>query len=121
MSLDTLLIQIVSLLFSIFGQFLLKAGALALGQVGMENLGTKLVSMAFQPYLWAGVSMYGLSAVGYIIVLSRTKLSIAAPTISISYVIITLGGALIFHEPLPIARLIGVFVIVAGVILVLQN
>ncbi|CAN1210616.1 EamA domain-containing protein [Tumidithrix helvetica PCC 7403] len=121
MSLDTLLIQVVSLLLSIVGQFLLKAGALALGQVGMGNVGEKLISMALQPYLWAGISMYGLSAVGYIIVLSRTKLSIAAPTISISYVIITLGGALIFQEPLPLIRFMGVVVIVVGVLMVLLS
>ncbi|MEE3718411.1 hypothetical protein V2H45_16845 [Tumidithrix elongata RA019] len=121
MSLDTLLIQIFSLLLSIVGQFLLKAGALALGRVGMGNVAEKIVSMALQPYLWAGIAMYGLSAIGYIIVLSRTKLSIAAPTISISYVIITLGGALLFHEPLPLIRMVGVLVIVIGVLMVLQS
>jgi drug/metabolite transporter (DMT)-like permease len=121
MSLDTLLIQIVSLMFSILGQFLLKAGAATLGQVGAGNVVEKIFSMALQPYLWAGVSLYGISAIGYIIVLSRTKLSIAAPTISISYVIIALGGALIFQEPLPITRIIGVAVIIIGVVLVLQN
>jgi drug/metabolite transporter (DMT)-like permease len=68
-----------------------------------------------------GLSLYAVSSIGFIVVLSRANISIVSPLLSISYLFTVLGGKLIFHEPLPPLRLVGVGLIMAGVIFVLRG
>ncbi|MDP8935415.1 MAG: transporter, partial [Cyanobacteriota bacterium] len=103
------------------GQFSLKAGAKILGPIGAANLVEKVIAMATQPLIIAGLSMYAISSIGFIVVLSRANISIVSPLLSISYLFTVLGGKLIFHEPLPPLRLVGVALIMTGVIFVLKG
>lgn len=121
MTRNTLLLLLASIICGVGGQFLLKAGATALGPVSSENVGQKLMHMTVQPLLWAGLGLYGIAAIGYIMVLSRAKLSVAAPVVSMSYVFTVLGGNLIFGEAIPLIRWLGVAFIIAGVIMVVSS
>lgn len=107
-----------SIVASVIGQFLLKAGALRLGKVTAENWLGHLMSMVTTWELVAGMAAYGLGAIAYILLLTRVKLSVAAPSVSLIYVFTVLIGVVAFGEALPIARAIGVALIMAGVVLV---
>ncbi|UZQ52931.1 EamA family transporter [Trichothermofontia sichuanensis B231] len=121
MTRNTLLLLLTSILCGVGGQFLLKAGATALGPVSSDNLGQKLLHMTLQPLLWGGLGLYGIGAIAYIMVLSRAKLSAAAPVIAMSYVFTVLGGNFIFGEAIPLIRWVGVAFIIAGVIMVVSS
>ncbi|MEI6429089.1 MAG: hypothetical protein WCO45_12000 [Pseudanabaena sp. ELA607] len=121
MSLETFFLQLLTLCLSVGGQFCLKAGAQALGRIGSGNLGTKLWEMAAQPFLIGGIALYGISAIGYIVVLSRAKLSVAAPLIGISYVFIAIGGNMLFKEEISSLRMTGIIIIMTGVVCVLMG
>nr|WP_199312290.1 EamA-like transporter family protein [Limnothrix sp. FACHB-881] len=107
-----------SIVASVVGQFLLKAGALRLGKVTGDNWLSHLLSMVTTWELVAGLTAYGLGAITYILLLTRVKLSIAAPSVSLIYVFTVLIGVVAFGESLPIARLVGVGLIMTGVVLV---
>ncbi|MFM9266707.1 transporter [Tychonema sp. BBK16] len=121
MSRSVFLVLLAAILCSVVGQFSLKAGAKILGPIGAANLVEKVIGMATQPLIIAGLALYAVSSIGFIVVLSRANISIVSPLLSISYLFTVLGGKLVFNEPLPPLRLVGVGLIMAGVILVLKG
>jgi drug/metabolite transporter (DMT)-like permease len=121
MSRSVFLVLLAAILCSVLGQFSLKAGAKILGPIGAANLVEKVMAMATQPLIVAGLCLYAVSSIGFIVVLSRANISIVSPLLSISYLFTVLGGKIIFNEPLPALRLVGVGLIMTGVIFVLQG
>lgn len=110
---------LVSILASVAGQWLLKAGALKLGRVDAGNVVSHVLGMIMIPELIAGLTCYALGAIAYILVLTRVKLSIAGPAISLVYVFSLLLGYFVFREPIPLSRIIGLGLIMCGVVLVI--
>jgi drug/metabolite transporter (DMT)-like permease len=109
---------LISILSSVAGQFLLKAGALKLGKVNADNLIEHILSILTVPQLLAGLMCYGLGAIAYILLLTRVDLSIAGPAVALVYVFSVLLGYFIFRETIPLERVIGLGFIACGVILV---
>lgn len=110
---------LISTLMSVAGQWLLKAGALKLGKVSTSNLSSHVLGILTTPELLAGLTCYGLAAIAYILLLTRVKLSIAAPAVAISYVFSMLLGYFVFQESVPFSRVVGLGLIICGVILVI--
>ncbi|WOD41396.1 EamA family transporter [Nodosilinea sp. E11] len=109
---------LVAVAASAFGQLFLKLGALQLGQVTSANALSLIVSMATTPTLIVGLLAYGLGAIVYILLLTRVNLSVAAPSASLIYVASVIIGVFVFKEDLSLARLVGMGLIMAGVVLV---
>lgn len=109
---------LVSIVTSGAGQFFLKAGALRLGKVNVDNAVSHILSIATTPELVAGLACYGLGAISYILLLTRVKLSVAAPSAALIYIFSVLIGYFLFRETIPLTRAIGLGLIVAGVLLV---
>lgn len=103
------------------GQAFLKLGALKLGPVEAGNAIGKILSIIRTPELLIGLVFYGFSSILFILVLTRVKLSVAGPAISISYVISVLMGYFFFQEAISIRHLIGLGLIACGVILVVKR
>ncbi len=121
MSRSVFLLLLAAILCGVVGQFSLKAGAKNLGPIGAANLVEKVISMATEPLILGGLALYAVSSIGFIVVLSRANLSIVSPLLSISYLFTVLGGKIVFGEPLPPLRLVGVGLIMTGVIFVLKG
>lgn len=109
---------LVSIIASSCGQLFLKLGAVQLGAVTSENIVRHVFRIATTPNLLLGLMAYGVGAVSYILLLTRVKLSVAAPSASLIYFASVLIGYFVFKESLPISRVIGLGFIVLGVVLV---
>lgn len=109
---------LASVLVGVTGQFFLKAGANNLGKVMIGNIINHLINIISMKELIVGLMCYSLSALGYILLLTRVNLSVASPATSLVYVFSVLIGYIIFKETLPITRLAGLGMIMCGVILV---
>lgn len=113
------------LLFSVAtaacGQLLLKLGALKLGAVEASTVMGRFISAITIPELIAGLGVYGLSAIAYILLLTRVKLSVAAPSTALIYILSVLIGLFVFKEPVSALRLLGLAFIACGVILVVSQ
>lgn len=114
-----LLLLLTSISTSVAGQFLLKSGALKLGRINATNIVGQVFGIATTPELILGLACYGLGAVAYIMLLTRVKLSVAAPAVAMVYVFTVLMGYFLFREPIPMTRVVGMGFIVCGVLLVL--
>jgi len=117
-TLQEFLLLLSSILIGVAGQFFLKLGALKLGKVEVHNALEQILKIATTPELLIGLACYGLASITYILILTRVKLSVVGPTVALSYVFSVLIGYFVFKEPLPMMRLVGLGLIMAGVVLV---
>jgi small multidrug resistance pump len=92
---------------SVVGQALLKAGA------GVSSFVEQLGDWRTH----AGLGIYGLSAILYIVALRRIPLSVALPCTALSYIAVALVGHYAFQEPLGLQRLLALALIGVGVVL----
>jgi multidrug transporter EmrE-like cation transporter len=104
-------------------QLMLKAGMLQIGhfEFSMANalpIGMKVMA---NPPIITGLSMYVMSVAVWLLVLSRVQVSFAYPMLSIGYVVNAVAAYYLFGEPLTSIRMLGIFIIIAGVYLVAQS
>lgn len=108
-----ILLITLSTVGGVCGQLALKHGMGQLANAGGNSL---LKSMALSPWVMGGLIVYGLGVLFWLMALSRSEISYVYPFASLSYVGIIIGSYFIFKEQINVLRLIGIFIIVAGVI-----
>lgn len=119
----------------LIGLILMSVGLAALAQLtlkhGMNQVtdasGTAtlssgtLRSVVTNIFVIGGLAIFGISAVVWLLVLSRASLSFAYPFASLTYLLIVLIDRLVLHEVVPPLRWAGVFFIMTGIVLVAQT
>lgn len=101
----------IGILAGIAGQMLLKAGADA----------PDFVSQLLRPSTLAGLALYGSAAFLYIVALRKIPVSVAFPSVSLSYAIVAVLGHFLFGEPFGIKQIGGIVLIMGGVVLINQT
>lgn len=104
-------------------QLLLKAGTNALGVITLTRDGwvETLCRMATEPHFVAGVAIYMVSLLVWILGLSRVPVSIAFPLLSLGYVLNAIAAHYLFGEAVTLTRWLGIGFIVLGVWLVARS
>jgi drug/metabolite transporter (DMT)-like permease len=100
------------MVLAVMGQFLLKKG------VGMSNLLPNFISIIktlFHPFVFLGISLYAISSIVWLFVLKKFELSVAYPSLALTYIAVVLISVFFFKEPLTINKIIGVILIFLGV------
>ncbi len=100
-------------------QIALKAGMTAPDVRGIMEGGRPLriaIGLSSSPLIIFGLLSYGLSAIVWLLVLSRVPLSTAYPFIALGIAITTLGGRFLFHEPLTATKLAGIGLVLIGIL-----
>ncbi|HCG99259.1 MAG TPA: hypothetical protein DE036_05540 [Actinobacteria bacterium] len=113
-----------SLSLALGGQFLLKSGMSQVGRIGAGDVGyyiAMLLKAFFHPYIIIGLSLYVISAVSWLVVLSRVNLSFAYPFAGLGYIAVMLISWRFLHEPISAMRLTGAILIALGVIFVSRS
>jgi multidrug transporter EmrE-like cation transporter len=110
---------LVSVAFATAGQFTLKAAMnrVTEGSPSSSSVDT-LTNAAKEPRLWAGLALFGISAVFWLVVLAKVPLSFAYPFVGLSYIVIVLVARLVLHEHVPTLRWVGVAVVAMGIAIV---
>lgn len=86
---------------------------------GVVNLNVgSLKAVASQISVWAGLFLFGISALVWLAVLSRTSLSFAYPFAALTYVLILLFDHFVLDETVPALRWGGVAFIAVGIFLI---
>lgn len=118
-------IVFVLLLFSVgfatAGQLVLKEAMERVGRIGtaqVNDAGATIARMASEPRLWLGLTLFGISALFWLVVLSHVPLSLAYPVVGISYIVIVAFAKFIRHEHVPSLRWLGVVVIACGIAII---
>lgn len=115
------MLLLFNVLLTVMGQLLLKQGVSKVGVISFRELVPKLTQVLLNPYVIGGISIYGFTTFVWLIILSRVKLSIAYPMLSLGYVLTIPFSWLFFKESIPKVRIIGAVIICIGVYLVAQG
>lgn len=116
----TLMIAILSIVFSVAAQFSLKAGmsSAAVKAVLIEPLSLNAMLAVFtNKFVFGGFALYGLGAIVWLGVLTTWDVSKAYPLVGLGFVFTVVIGWVI-GEQVTLARAFGVALICAGVVLV---
>lgn len=117
----TALLATFSVVVATIGQLLLKAGMQKIGYVGTSQIarpGSLAIQIAREPRVVGGLVLFGISALAWLIVLSRAPLSFAYPFAGLTYALVALFGKFALHEHVPAVRWFGISLIIGGIILV---
>ena len=101
----------IGIVAGIAGQMLLKAGADA----------PTMIEQIFRPSTLLGLALYGSAAFMYIFALRKIPVSVAFPSVSLSYAIVAVMGHFLFGEPFGIKQIGGIALIMGGVVLINQT
>jgi multidrug transporter EmrE-like cation transporter len=102
-------------------QLLMKVATRPLAQVadfGMESLRYSVASLGTSPPFWAGMLCYATSICVWLAALSKAPVSTAYPMLSVGYIVVAVVSAVWLDETLSPAKVLGIVLICAGVVLV---
>lgn len=115
---DMLLI-VFSVSLAALGQLLLKLGMVKVGRVSsLASAPSMILNALLNPIIISGLAVFGISALSWLVVLSRVKLSIAYPMVSLGYVAVVFFSWLIFKESVKPVTIMGCLAIAVGVFLI---
>jgi len=115
---------LVSVTFNVTANILLKKGVLAFGGISGQkaNLIPELLKAIATPYLWIGLTLYGMSFLIWLRVLTFNDLSRAYPIFAtIVFLTTTVGSMIFLKENISILRVIGMVIMLAGIYIVARS
>jgi multidrug transporter EmrE-like cation transporter len=105
--------------FNISGHVFLKAGMNQIGSISVGSLISDFSRVFFNGKILFGLFCYVTSVAGYIVLLSKTDISIAYPIVtSLAYAGIILVSFFIFKELFTPVKWAGLLLIIIGVLMV---
>jgi len=110
----------VNILLNVVGQLAMKKGMTAVGAVTfqLDRFASTMGQALSNGFVLAGIAAYGVSAILWLVLLSRLALSYVYPAISLGYVVVVLISWAALKEDIPSLRWLGGLVICGGVYLV---
>jgi multidrug transporter EmrE-like cation transporter len=114
---------ISGVLLNTFAQLLLKLGMNQIGhfEFTLQNFLTVATKLIINIPIISGLTIYVISVAVWLLVLSRVQVSYAYPMLSIGYIVNALAAYYLLNEPINALRILGIFIIIAGVYLVSQS
>jgi drug/metabolite transporter (DMT)-like permease len=116
--LKNLILIIITVCLNTTGQFMMKAGINRIGKIDLTRFFDFIPRIATSGFVLGGFLSYTVSAVLWIVILSRSELSWAFPMVSLSYVLTAIFSPILLGESFSVQRFIGILVICLGVFLV---
>ena len=107
-----------SVLCTVYGQIIVKwqvskAGALP---ASLAERIPFLLGLIFNPWILSGILAGFFALVCWLAAMTKFELSYAYPFMSLAFVFVLVLSAVLFHEPLTVAKILGVLLIIAGIV-----
>lgn len=117
-----LFLILLSIALTVTGQLLLKIGVDKISGKANPVSFAILLSRAYKsPFIIGGISLYAISALIWIYVLSKVSLSFAYPFLALNYVGIIFVSRMFLNESLDLLKLTGSGVIILGIIIISRS
>ena len=112
-----------AVLMNAAGMIMLKQGMKGVGPLTFDksSLHETIINTIINPFVFAGLTIYVVSAGFFLIILSRVELSFAYPFLSLAYVVVAVCAFFLFKEDLNSFRIAGIGFICLGTILIAQS
>jgi drug/metabolite transporter (DMT)-like permease len=112
---------LVSVAFAVSGQLTLKSAMDNVPPIGAHQVkspGDTISRVAGQPRVWIGLCLFGISALFWLVVLTRLPLSVAYPFVGLTYIVVVFWSRFVLDESVPVLRWMGVALIAVGIAVV---
>lgn len=123
MPLSTFAFLFTGICLNALAQLLLKKGTNAIGAIHLtaDNWFATGLKLATQLPIIGGLTCYVISVIVWIVGLSRVDVTIAYPLLSIGYIINAVGAWYFLGEPVSAQRVLAIFIIIVGVVLLTKS
>jgi multidrug transporter EmrE-like cation transporter len=88
---------------------------------GLQTLRFSMISLGTSLPFWVGMLCYGTSLLVWLAALSKAPVSTAYPMLSLGYIVVAAASVLWLGETLSPAKVLGIALICAGVVLVSRS
>jgi undecaprenyl phosphate-alpha-L-ara4N flippase subunit ArnE len=103
------------------GQLLLKHGMAAAADRSGNGGPSLPVAAATSPFVWFGLTVFGISALAWMTTLSRVPLSIAYPFNALGFLVVLTASAVLLHERTSVWTWVGTAMVVTGIVVVVTT
>ena len=118
MSVSNFAVLLFAVVLAASGQVILKHGMTGSAASAKEH-GTSLVENAIgNGWVWLGLALFGISALAWMLTLSRVPLNIAYPFNALGYLAILAASVLVLHERTNAWTVLGSGMVVCGLVVV---
>ena len=111
----------IAVILMAYANIVLKLRIIALSKDGSMSLLSYVVAMMLDAWTWSALLAAAVTGLLYVISLRQLELSVVEPLFALVFVIVPLAAMFILGEYLPPLRIIGLFLIFVGVVLVGQT
>ncbi|MBX2847256.1 MAG: hypothetical protein KTR16_02960 [Acidiferrobacterales bacterium] len=114
----------LTILFTCYGQIVLKWRLNNLAIVMPENTLDKVLllgQLVFDPYILSGLFAAFLASVSWIGAMTKFELSFAYPFMALNFAIVFMIGVFLFGEAVTSAKLIGMFFVLIGIVVIVRG
>jgi drug/metabolite transporter (DMT)-like permease len=95
-----------------------KKGVFMTGEITLKgSVIRELLTLVFNPFVFSGLALYIISTIVWLIALSKTTLSFVFPFTALIFVLVMLSARIVFLEPIPPLRYLGILLICFGFLL----
>jgi drug/metabolite transporter (DMT)-like permease len=118
---ELIALVLACVLMASFGQIYMKKGLKEKPLDLKEILSTKIFSTVFEPNVFLGLTLYVISAIVWLTILSKADVSYVYPMIALGYIVTAFLARLYFNESITTLRWIGMLLILGGVFLIAKS
>ncbi|MBX3086398.1 MAG: hypothetical protein KF716_32475 [Anaerolineae bacterium] len=114
---------LATIVFTAYGQLVMKWQASQLGTLPADTPGRiqYVIHLLLNPWIISVLVSALLGMFSWMGALSRFRLSYAYPFYSLTFVVVFLASAVLFHESITLNKSIGMILLVAGIIFIGQG
>lgn len=110
---------LLTILLTVYGQLIVKWQVSMSGAFPSDSSERIwfLIKLVLNPWVISSFACAFLAAVSWMVALTKFPLSYAYPFTSLSFTVVLVCSALLFHEAITLPKLVGVAFIMAGIII----
>jgi multidrug transporter EmrE-like cation transporter len=115
------LLVVLSAFLTVASNLMLREGVTQAGGFGLSlgKLVSDLLRLARRPLFIVGLALYAAAALVWFRVISTENLNSSYPVlVGLTFVLVTSGATVFFHEPVSWQKVLGLGLILAGILLV---
>ncbi|MEI2395819.1 SMR family transporter [Paenibacillus phytohabitans] len=115
------LLVFISITLSALAQIFMKLGTNRVGTLETISFIEKFLKYFSNIYVLLGLFLYGISALLWIVAISKIPLSVAYPMVGFSYVLVFAMSILFLNEQISMVKILGLILIIFGVITISRS
>ena len=117
-SLSSLIVLLAAVGIAALGQVLLKHGMTQAASHSKEFGRSLPVAAIGNLWVWVGLLVFGISALAWMLTLSRVPLNVAYPFNALGYLVILTASVVVLHEKANAWTVLGSLMVVSGLVVV---